>query len=183
MIEVEKKFSIDETVIKRIEVDAKYISTVVYHDALFDDDQHSLISKDIWLRTRNGQVELKLPEADHSAGIDVYTEISGEVDVIKALGVRDLSSYKPVSQLTTIRKKFKLREFNIDIDSVSSEFDDFVYDLMEVEVMVASKDEIDFAMERISAFADEYGLIKPADGKNVAYFKKHRPEILRYLRG
>lgn len=181
MIEVEKKFSIDEAVIKRIEVDAEYISTVVYHDALFDDDHYSLISKDIWLRTRNGQVELKLPETDHSAGVDVYSEISGEDNVIKALDVRDLSSYKPISKLTTIRKKFKLGEFNIDIDSVSSELDDFVYDLMEVELMVASKDEIDFAMKRISAFANEYGLTNSADGKNIAYFKKHRPDVLRYF--
>ena len=92
MYEIETKFEYTKKIKEALLQRASFIKKEVLEDTYFDTDTWELLSKDRWLRTRNSQWELKLPQ--HETGninvrnVDNYHEIEGEEKILLALGIQ-----------------------------------------------------------------------------------------------
>ena len=85
------------------------------------------------------------------------------------------NGYLPFYICKTTRKKYKKELFIIDLDVVN--FQNFTYNIGEIELMVNEKSEIKSAIGKIMSFAREQGLmIAPVRGKVIEYLKRMRPE-------
>ena len=127
-------------------------------------------------------MELKIPQKEARLKIDIYEEIAGDGEICQRLSVQNLDNFSPLYNLVTRRKKYKLDDFNIDLDSVSSKINDFRYQLLEIELMIDDESDKEFAAQKIANLANEYGLHERAIGKNIAYLSQYHPEILAKLK-
>ena len=190
MIEVEKKFILSEQDKKRLTKDAEFLSERVFTDIYYDTEIFSLTANDKWLRSREGRFELKLPlheGADRLA--DQYDELEDEQKIREALDLPinenladDLTKagYSPFCTCKTTRRKYKKELFIIDLDIV--DFQDFAYNIGEIELMVSEKSEIESAIEKIMDFAKSQNLtIAPVRGKIVEYLKRAKPNHYQTL--
>ena len=184
MIEVEKKFILNKQDKERLTKRAEFLNERVFADIYYDTNNFSLTSKDKWLRSREARFELKLPlhkGAERSA--DQYDELEDEQKIREALNLPlngsfadDLTKagYVPFCICKTTRRKYKKGLFIIDLDIV--DFQDFTYNIGEIELMVSDKSEIEGAIEKIMNFAKEQNLtIAPVRGKVIEYLKRAKP--------
>ena len=189
MIEVEKKFILENKDLKRLISEAEFISTNEFTDVYYDDQDYSLTKNDIWLRSRSDRFELKFPvlsEAAHSF-INLYDEIYNEPEMCTKLKIEfrkslehslKSSGYNPFCSIITTRTKYKKDNFIIDIDRV-----DFGYQLAEIELQVSSEKEVEEASNKIINFAKSYGLkIKPIRGKVIEYIRRNNPNHFEALK-
>jgi len=190
MIEVEQKFILSEGAKARLTKEAKFISKKVFTDIYYDTADYSLTTKDVWLRQRGGKFELKIPiKIDINRLTNQYQEIEDEAEIRKFLHLSeekgledDLASkkYSIFCRCTTVRKKYGLNQFIIDLDEV--DYGDFKYNLGEIELMINSKEEMALASEKILALAKEKGLeLLPVRGKVIEYLKQKRPQHYEVL--
>lgn len=191
MIEIEKKFSLTKEQENNLIKDAEFISEKEIIDIYFDNKMFDLTKKDIWLRERNNQFELKVSKnLSLERKVDQYDEIEDDDKIRKFLKLptsnslnQDLveSGYVPFATLKTNRTKFKNGHFNIDIDEVTSK--DFFCGLVEIETMVDKDSDIEDAGKRICDFAKAKGLKtdKNKVGKLIEYIKQKRPEHFKIL--
>lgn len=181
MIEVEKKFILNKQDKERLTKDAQFLNERVFTDIYYDTEIFSLTSKDKWLRSREGRFELKLPLHDGAERLaDQYDELEDEQKIKKSLNLPsdgnladDLAKagYSPFCTCKTTRRKYKKEPFIIDLDIV--DFQDFIYNIGEIELMVKDKSEIEGAIEKIMTFAKEQKLtIAPVRGKVIEYLKR-----------
>lgn len=190
MIEVEKKFILNEQDKERLTKDAQFLNERIFTDIYYDTEIFSLTSKDKWLRSRESRFELKLPlhnGADRLA--DQYDELESEQKIREALNLPsngnladDLAKagYSPFCTCKTTRRKYKKEPFIIDLDIV--DFEDFTYNIGEIELMVNDKSEIEDAIEKIMIFAKEQNLtIAPVRGKVIEYLKRTKPNHYQAL--
>lgn len=185
MIEVEKKFLLDEKDKERIVSDAIFLNERVFTDIYYDDNNFSLSSKDKWLRSREKNYELKVPAFfDKTRLVDQYDEIKDIAGIKSNLGFskdtpisEDLSNngFSAFCICKTTRRKFRKGAFIIDLDTV--DFQDFTYSIGEIELMVANQPEIEKAVEEIFKFAAELNLkITPVRGKVIEYLRRAKPD-------
>jgi adenylate cyclase class IV len=156
------------------------------NDVLFDYPDLSLIKNDIWLRQRNGKFDLKMSKDKDRKNrfLDIYDEIEEESKICEALHIESIVDEKliEVANLITKREKYKLGEFNIDFDFVTSAHDGFVYHQVEVELMVENESETPIALEKIKKFMAEYGIPeKSATAKIMQYFFEKKRHIFDLL--
>ena len=190
MIEVEKKFILNEQDKERLTKEAQFLNERVFTDTYYDTEIFSLTTKDKWLRSREGRLELKLPlhkGVDRLA--DQYDELEDEQKIRKALNLPyngnladDLvkAGYFPFCTCKTTRRKYKKEQFIIDLDIVN--FQDFIYNIGEIEMMVNEKSEIEKAIEKIMYFAKSQNLtIAPVRGKVIEYLKRTKPNHYQAL--
>jgi adenylate cyclase class IV len=190
MIEVEKKFILNEQDKERLTKNAQFLNERVFTDIYYDTEIFSLTANDKWLRSREGRFELKLPlheGADRLA--DQYDELEDEQKIIEALNLpsnRNLTDdlvkagYSSFCTCKTTRRKYKKEPFIIDLDIV--DFQDFTYNIGEIELMVNEKLEIESAIERIMDFAKAQNLtIAPVRGKVIEYLKRTKPNHYQAL--
>ncbi len=190
MIEVEKKFLLNEDDITRLTNGAEFLKERVFTDTYYDTPSFSLTTKDIWLRARDNRFELKLPlhkGVDRLA--DQYEELEDEEKIRTALGLAKQGSfsddlkennYTPFCSLTTTRKKFKKDDFNIDLDTVTGF--NFDYKIGEIELMVNNASEIDTTINKIIAFAKEKNLkTTTVRGKVLEFLKQKSPNHYQAL--
>jgi adenylate cyclase class IV len=176
MIEVEKKFILNEQDKERLTKDAEFLNERVFTDIYYDTEIFSLTTNDKWLRSREGRFELKLPlheGVDRLA--DQYDELGDERKIREALNLPlngdfadDLvrAGYSPFCTCKTTRRKYKKEPFNIG----------------EIELMVNEKSEIESAIEEIMDFAKSQNLtIAPVRGKVVEYLKRTKPNHYQAL--
>ncbi|HEX7586131.1 MAG TPA: CYTH domain-containing protein [Patescibacteria group bacterium] len=173
MIEVEKKFKLNKKQLARIKKLAVFVSKRTFTDIYFDDKKFSLTSRDVWLRKRGKNFELKIPVVSSGAGkrVNIYREIIKEEKIIHALKLKKYSSnfilnlikngYRPFCKIETTRKKYAHKDFIIDIDEM-----DFGYSLCEIERMVKNR-----------------RAVAPAAKKIITLGKKLNLKIDWYLRG
>jgi adenylate cyclase class IV len=186
MIEIEKKLNPSNESIELIKNDAVFIAHKVMNDVLYDYEDLSLIKNDIWLRKRNGKFDLKVfKDKDRkNRFLDIYDEVEDEpkiCEILNIVSIRD-ANFIEIANLTTKREKYKLGEFNIDLDIVTSAANDFVYNLLEVELMVESESEIPKAREKMKKFMDKYGIAnKSANAKIIQYFYEKKRHIFDVL--
>ena len=190
MIEVEKKFILNEQDKERLTKEAQFLNERVFTDTYYDTEIFSLTANDKWLRSREGRFELKLPlheGADRLA--DQYDELEDEQKIREALNLPpnenladDLmkAGYSPFCICKTTRRKYKKEPFIIDLDIVN--FQDFIYNIGEIELMVNEKSEIEKAIEKIMYFAKSQNLtIAPVRGKVIEYLKRTKPNHYQAL--
>ena len=181
MIEVEKKFILNDQDKERLTKDAQFLNERIFTDIYYDTEFFSLTSKDKWLRSREGRFELKLPLDDGADRLaDQYDELEDEQKIREALNLSsngnladDLAKagYSPFCTCKTTRIKYRKEPFIIDLDIV--DFQDFTYNIGEIELMVNDKSEIGGAIEKIMTFAKEQNLtIAPVRGKVIEYLKR-----------
>ena len=187
MIEVEKKFVFDKDSLDKLIDEAEFISQKSFTDVYFDMADYALTKADTWLRCRDGRFELKVALQSHATrSIDQYEELETEETIKKKLGIttekplsQDLPSlgYEPFASIVTTRTKYKKNGFIIDIDAM-----DYGYDLVEIELMVDAKEEIESATKKIMSFASSRGLeIGKVRGKVIEYLNRKNPEHFRAL--
>jgi len=190
MIEIEKKFVLTPAQEKYLKKGAKFLGENVFTDTYFDKSDYELTKNDIWLRTRDKQVELKMPiEAGDETGkasCNRYEEFILENEVRQMLNLPkgnelliDLKTadYKPFASITTRREKFKKNQFNIDIDTC-----DFGYSIVEIELIIEDKIQISDAEKQIFAFAEKQNFsTKPVHGKVIEYLLRKAPEHYKIL--
>jgi len=185
MIEVEKKFILNEEEKKRIIENAQFLGEKIFTDTYYDTENYYLTLKDYWLRFREGKAELKVPlEQKNDTFINQYEEIVDEKRIREKLGIREcnnllndlnMTGYSPFCTCKTTRTKYKNNIFSIDLDFV--DFGDFTYNIAEVELMVESEKDVDGALDKISNFAKEKKFkIESVRGKVIEYLKRKKPE-------
>jgi adenylate cyclase class IV len=190
MIEVEKKFILNEQDKKRLIQDAQFLNELIFSDIYYDTEDFSLTSRDRWLRSRDGRFELKLPLHDGADRLaDQYDELEDEQKIRAALNLPVLgkfvdnlsqAGYSPFCVCKTTRRKYKKDPFIIDLDAV--DFRDFTYHIGEIELMVNDASEIEGAIGKIIAFAKEQNLaIVPVRGKVIEYLKRVKPDHYQAL--
>lgn len=181
MIAVEKKFLIKENDISKLLVGAEFLNEKKFTDTYWDTSNYSLTTADFWLRSRDGRFELKVPMLGGGERvIDQYEElesdkqISGKLNLPRGILEEELrkNDYKPFATITTLRKKYRKDGFIIDIDEL-----DFGYNIVEIELMVNDKKEIDNAIQKILSFANSHNLsVGQVRGKIVEYLKRNNPK-------
>jgi adenylate cyclase class IV len=186
MIEIEKKLNPSGESVELIKKDAVFVAHKVMNDVLYDYEDLSLIKNDIWLRKRNGKFDLKVSKDKDRKNrfLDIYEEIEDELKICEILNIVSIeeANFVEVANLITKRKKYKLGEFNIDLDVITSAADDFVYNLLEVELMAESESEIQKAREKIKKFLEEYDIAeKSANAKIIQYFYEKKRHIFDAL--
>ena len=183
MIEVEKKFSLTPEQIRKIESTAEFVGEVKNTDIYYDTPDYRLVKKDWWFRNRDGKFEIKISPENKSALINVYEEIADPEKIIQRLNLKKLSDdfeeslklngFQILVKLVTKRRKFKIKDFNIDIDEV-----DYGYTLCEIEKMVENESEIEKATQEVFKLAESLGLeIKKVRGKGMEYFYRFNREV------
>lgn len=90
MIEIEKKFALTKSQLKKIEKMAEFVSKKSFTDIYFDDENYSLTKKDWWLRRRDNNLELKIPigSSTERKALNVYDEITEIGDIAVKIGVK-----------------------------------------------------------------------------------------------
>jgi len=181
MIEVEKKFILSEQEKERLIKDAEFLSERVFTDIYYDTEKFLLTSQDKWLRSREGKFELKLPlHKGRERLADQYDEIEDEQKIKQVLNLspnKNLADnlikagYSPFCTCKTTRRKYKKELFIIDLDIV--DFQDFTYNIGEIELMVNDKSEVGGAIKKIMNFAKAHNLtVAPVRGKIIEYLKR-----------
>lgn len=190
MIEVEKKFSLNEVQESKLIDGAIFDSEIIIQDSYYDKSNYELTTKSFWLRNRNGKFELKTPSGNNAErGTDHYHEITADEEIKSILNLpvetpleTALSSagYFPFCSFKTIRRKYKNGEFNIDIDRIDYG-DNFLYQVAEIEV-IAEDSKAKEAEESILNFAKKLGLdLKTIRGKVINYLFNKKPEHYKVL--
>lgn len=191
MIEVEKKFTLNDSDIDRITQGTEFLGEKSFTDTYFDTPDYSLTKADKWLRLRDDRFELKLPmnqgKGSSNRELDQYEELESEDLIKKALGLTqegtlaknlELNTHKPFATITTHRRKYKKGDFTIDLDVM-----DFGYSIGEIELMVNSQSDMKIALDRILAFAKEQHLsLAPVRGKVIEYIKRNNSAHYKALK-
>ena len=194
MIEIEKKFILTDAQRKKMLENAEFLGEKTFTDVYYDTPEYTLTKNDIWLRTRNGKFELKLPLQKNGYGLtNQYHEIEGEEKIRQIFGIvprgsflEDIQSfgYASFGKFKTTRREYKKEKFTIDLDEV--DYGDFKYSVAEIELLIENEKEIKKANNEILAFADLMGLSSPAGGKNLRgkmskYLFRHKPKHYKAL--
>ncbi len=181
MIEIEKKFVLDNETIERLTKDAELIGEKTFTDNYYDTQDFRLTTHDTWLRSRDGMFQLKLPLHSDGQGrqrvVDQYHELTAEEKIREALAIprqktlrEDLEAqgFSVIASFQTSRKKYRKQGFIIDLDQA-----DFGYTIGEIELLAENQDAAHEAMSRILAFAKTQELmIQPVRGKLIEYLKR-----------
>ncbi|MCL5411645.1 MAG: CYTH domain-containing protein [Patescibacteria group bacterium] len=190
MIEVEKKLLLTETETEKLIQGASFLGEKTFTDAYYDNENYDLTRNDLWLRTRDGRFELKVPlnegKSAHERILDRYREFETDEEIRKELGItgrqtleQDLRAqgYFPFSTIMTNRKKYKQGNFGIDLDVM-----DFGYKVVEIELMVEDDSQMEKAAEEIMDFAKENGFEIPSvGGKVVEFLSRYSPKHYQVL--
>jgi predicted adenylyl cyclase CyaB len=190
MIEVEKKFKAEKNELARLIAGAHFLREDKHTDVYYDTADYALTKRDIWLRMRSGKFELKYPigAADAVHDVTVYDEIENDAAIAAKLGMPTDKSlqdvlvslgYVPFATITTTRAKYEKDGFHIDIDEA-----DFGYSILEIELMVSDKNEVDSAGGHILDFAAKNGISvseKQVRGKVREYIRLNNPRQARIL--
>jgi len=190
MIELEKKFLIKDGDFKRLTKDADFVSEKAHTDTYYDQKDYFLTRKDFWLRKRNDRFELKfvLPK-ERETGVDQYEELDTEGAIKKFLKIKGagtfeddlkINGYFPFCTFKIIRKKYQKGDFTLDFDSV--DFGNFSYAVLEIEMMVKDKPDIEAASKKIVEFAKANGLkMDEVRGKVSTYLSRYNPKHFQAL--
>lgn len=184
MIEVEKKVALQEADLRTIEKLGTFLGCKIISDTYYDTADFRYTKGDIWLRERECTFELKVGVRGYDGGIDHYEEITDEMQILRKLGLekdkdflKALSKAKiyPFATLQTVRRKYQIEEFFIDLDLAY--FDDFIYRIAEIELRVANESKIPQAEDAINLFIQRLGIDpdRPIKAKLIEFLIQKNP--------
>jgi predicted adenylyl cyclase CyaB len=189
MIEVEKKFGIEQDELARLTHGARFLGAEKHTDVYYDTADHALTKRSIWLRARSGKFELKFPMdiTRREKGVTSYDEIEDDAPISQKLGFpageplsQALASrgYRPFARITTDRSKYEKEGFHIDVDRT-----DFGHSVVEIELMIAEKSDMPAAKKRIVNFAEKQGIptTEIVRGKVIEYLRRNDPDHFHTL--
>lgn len=200
--EIESKFTVTDEVIAMIEDVYLTDKTKKFVDVYFDYDDNSLTQANIWLRMRDKEFELKLPNGDISLenkSFSSYTEIlsvneiatyldlkqpcSDTITLLQAIKTKGMN---PFVSLLTNRKSYILYDYGlkVDIDRVHTEGEDeMFFDCIigEVEFIEKEGSSPREAIELISKFKQDFNLDNAPYGKVALYLQARKPEVFNLL--
>lgn len=189
MIEVEKKFILTPEQEKTLIDGAEFLGEKTFTDAYYDDRNFSLTKKDIWLRSRNGKFELKIPMnlSLEERATDQYKELENSYEILQYFNAATAKSledflvsrqYKSFCNIITTRRKYKKDVFGIDLDIMN-----FGYTLAEIEYIIDNESKIQEATKAIIAFAEKNNIISNnvIRGKVIEYLRKNNPKHFQAL--
>ncbi|PJA46151.1 hypothetical protein CO174_00730 [Candidatus Uhrbacteria bacterium CG_4_9_14_3_um_filter_50_9] len=188
MIEVEKKYRLDDKQEKILTEGATFLKEVENVDEYFDTDDWSLTTQDHWLRKRNGAFELKkrLHTLGHKLGTTAYDELTDTEEIRAFLHLPKEGSfedalsqagYKRFVTLPKKRRSYERDGFRIDLDECP-----FDYKIAEIELLIDDPSKREEASERIDAFAASIGLdTSPVRGKIIEYLNRYSPNHYQAL--
>lgn len=165
MIEVEKKVCITDKDLKKIEELGVFLETQTLTDTYFDTEDFRYTTNDMWIRERDCKFELKIAIKGLKGQIDHYEELREEKAILSKLGLereKDLSKafvkakIFPYATFQTLRRKYQINEFIVDLDMAY--FDDFIYRIAEVEILVSDESKVPQAEKKLEAFMEKIGL-------------------------
>lgn len=190
MIEVENRFRLTEENKNKLVDGADFIGEESFTDIYYDDVNNSMMKSDMWLRSRDGKFEMKLPLNEKSVlqrKSNKYKEVESEGEIRKVLELPlsgnftealEEEGYSPVLEIETTRKKYKKGEFAIVFDVTNLGFS-----IGEIEVVVENESGIEAASDRIINFAEEQHVeLVSTEGKVLECLKIERPELYRAIR-
>ncbi len=185
MIEIEQKFLLTTKQQEKLVRDAIFISETQFTDSYFDDDNYSLTTQDKWLRTRNELFELKKGFTPPRQTITQYKELNTEEAIAQELR---LPTNIPLSQILkknqytifctchTNRKKYQKDGFSIDIDTINYPETSWQYNIVEIELIVKTQEEVEEAIKKTLTFTQEYNLTsQTVRGKVDEYLYREKP--------
>jgi len=179
MFEFEKKFIFDPKNVDHFLRNLYFVSEESFTDTYFDTNTYNLTTKDIWLRLRNNQYELKFPLKKTDSSISKYEKIFGKDKISKYLNI-NIDNLNPVAKLSTIRKKYRYEDFIIDLDEVTS--DDFKYYIGEIELIKENEKNISESETKILNFFEQFNLNPEIiRGKVLEYLYQKMPEHYKML--
>jgi len=162
MIEVEKKFKLNDRWIEKIQHEGIFIGREKLYDIYYDTDKWCYTLQNMWLRKRGDFFELKVGVQKKRGLISHYYEITDAANILQAMKL-SLSSPLPAAlekhkitpfcSFKTDRRKYRLGEFTIVIDTAS--LDDIIYSVGEIELLVAHESKIPEADAKIIAILDK----------------------------
>ena len=180
MIEVERKFLLEDKDEAPLIQGAKFLSDKTFTDTYYDTKDYRLTTQDWWLRERDGKWELKVAMRKRGGRgeqfVDQYDELDDEKEILQKLGlppgdIRESLSkngYESFCTITTTRRKYQRDDFVIDFDLVN-----YGYNIVEIEAQVENKEQIPAATEKILSFAKQYGLKTGyVRGKVIEYLRR-----------
>lgn len=184
MIEVEKKVALKASDLKKIEQIGTFLGCRILTDTYFDTPDFRYTTSDIWLRERECKFELKVGIKNLNRKVDRYDELSDEGEILKKLGLekekdfsKALSKAKifPYATFQTIRRKYQIEKFTVDLDLAY--FDDFIYRIAEIELLVNSESKISQAEETLNHFIKKIGLDphRPIKAKLIEFLSQKNP--------
>jgi len=173
----------------------RLIKEVRFKDRYYDTRDYVLTTKDIWLRQRDSNWQCKVPvgfcakknEKPEVSMVDQYLELETDADIINFMKENSLGTYSlPANQMDifvqrnkmvefasieSVRRKFSLREFVIDLDMTN-----FGYGIGEVELLLDSEDQVPIARQKVEEFCKEFGLTTGVRGKVLEYLYRNSPK-------
>lgn len=184
MFEVEKKVALKEADLKTIERLGTFLGSRILTDTYFDTADFRYTTNDIWLRERECQFELKIGVRGIKGQVDRYEEVTNESKILKKLGLeKEKDLYKaltnakifPYATFQTARRKYQIEEFTIDLDLAY--FDDFIYRIAEIEMVVNKESKISQAEKSIIQFIERLGLDlnQPVKAKLIEFLSQKNP--------
>jgi len=205
LIEVERKFeyTLDAATLQAAVVarGGELKGEKRFTDVYWDTSDCVLTRRDMWLRSRDGCWELKLPveeDAKRSGGErTIFTEIEGADAVATSLATLMptfgnggsaggaieerlcAAGAQPFAEFGTVRTTFAVGKCSVDADVAS-----FGHAVIEIEMMCAAKDEIPAALDEIEATARLLGaqpLSKGSGGKLETFIRRHCPDVMKQL--
>lgn len=194
-IEIELKFILTPEQEQLLIQNAKFINEIEFVDIYYDTLSYTLSTNDIWLRSRNGKFVLKYPIINSHKSLKTQNnspknEIEDENEIRKMLSISCNSSLHqelinakiiPLYKFKNIRRTYQIEEFRLDLDKAI--FDDFEYEICEIETLVSDQSEIDHAIKKVTEFARSYGLtIKTVEGKLIELLRRKYPDHYRLLK-
>ena len=149
MIEIEKKVILTKEKLDEIIKKASFIKEVRIQDSYFDTLDYKYTSNNTWIRKRDENFEVKVGLSKRNSSFNQYEELIDLDEIYKFFNIKEKISienffkknkiFKFISFLT-IRKKYKLGEFILDIDLAN--YKDCEYRICEVELLVDNKDKV-----------------------------------------
>ena len=191
--------ALDEVVLKG---GGEKLGAKEFTDTYFDTSGCLLTRQDVWLRQWDGEWELKVPAGGgavtRSGGErTVFREVEGEDAVLDALlesqpslakvakpgttlpALLEAAGLTSFASFSTARACYKFSSTKIDADVAS-----FGHAVLEIEVMVHDKSEIDQAEAEIQRVAELIGaqpMSKGAGGKLETYIRRYCPDVYASL--
>ena len=206
-IEVERKFSLPSpgALSERVLANGgTLVGEVRFTDSYWDTAGCALTRRDMWLRRRDEQWELKLPIEEDARRSGGERTVFREIETAGAVGAaleallpgwvwnRDEpvgseseeaarlearlrdATLEPFAMFTTTRSKLRVGACAVDADIA-----DFGHSVLELEVMCASAADVPVAEAEISRVAALLGAeaLGQSGGKLETYIRRHCPEV------
>lgn len=184
--EIEMKFIVPDDYAGVLEsVHATLVSEILLEDIYFDTDHFDLLKRDIWLRKRGDNWELKIPLGDNSMGLKSvgftqYREVEGLENI--ANEIKNATNKRPdelnvLVRVSATRENWKLEKFNIVIDRIVEDG----WTIGEIELMNNSSDNVIDSKNKIEDLGKKLGFKPQKFGKVHHCLATKKPEAWKIL--